>query len=325
MKKTPRAFTLVELLVVIAIIAVLIGLLLPALAKAQAQAKSVKDMTQLKGIYTAWLTAANELERNRLPTPGYANRLAFNGVQVPGQGNEDVTRNNTKNLYSLCLARNMFNTEILIGPTEVNQVVREYKGVPTPSNDEPGYDFTAYKPAEDKYWDENFSAQIAGSGGAQCNTSYAHLAIIGLRKNLVWFKAFSPDGGQRGMIGNRGWQITSENALLPGIVFSKSPTLRLHQDDKNWEGNIVYTDGHGTMAEGPFGETQYRCGQSELKKDILHFCEWGNDGIGCYSSSGPGAGPGTPNGATSGDTWLGIFPNNVTATAMIPAFDALLP
>ena len=320
MKKTPRAFTLVELLVVIAIIAVLIGLLLPALAKAQAQAKSVKDMTQLKGIYQAWLTAANELERNRLPTPGYANRLAFNGVQVPGQGNEDVTRNNSKNLYSLCLARNMFNTDILIGPTEVNAVVTEYTGT-----NGTGYDFSQYNPAQDKYWDEGFSAQITGTGGAVCNTSYAHLAIIGLRKQLVWFKAFAPDGGQRGMIANRGWQIQSESNPVSGDAFTRSPTLRLHLDEKNWEGNIVYTDGHGTMAEGPFGETQYRCGNSELKKDILHFCEWGNDGVGCYASSGPGAGAGTPNGATSGDTWLGIFPNNVTATAMIPAFDALLP
>lgn len=112
---------------------------------------------------------------------------------------------------------------------------------------------------------------------------------------------------------------------MNGDAYTKSPTLLLHGPPNRWFGNIVYIDGHAELEADSRGDSTFTCGNAPIQVELMHFCEWGNDGVGCFSLSGPGAGPGTPNGATSGDTWLGIFPNNVTATAMIPAFDFLLP
>ena len=176
-----KGFTLIELLVVIAIIALLIGLLLPALAKAQRNARSLKDKAQIKQIHQAMLVSAND-NNDVLPTPGLINRdvnpYAPEGTdpQTPGVGPEMLTENTTANLYSCMIAQEYFNGDLLIGPTEANPVVEEYAN----------YNYQAYLPSEDSYWDRNFKALLGSVNAGDCNTSYSHMALIGQRKKVKW-------------------------------------------------------------------------------------------------------------------------------------------
>jgi prepilin-type N-terminal cleavage/methylation domain-containing protein len=297
-----RAFTLIELLVVIAIIALLIGLLLPALAKAQSSARSLKDSTQIAQIQKTFIIFSNDAG-GVYPTPGLVDRLplAVSGNQnqdVPGQGLEDYAANNTANLYSLMIAREFFNTDIVIGPTEVNPIVEEKKV----------YDYSAYNPANDQYWDPTFVADIhKAPGQGLCNTSFAHQATCGERKKTFWRNTQSSN---RSIMGTRGTQ----NGAQTGDQYTKSPTLLLHGAKKEWQGNVCFADNHVVTGLKTFypDSVSFECGSVQLTKDNIY-----NNEFTCYGSS-------FLQKAKAGDNWLVFVIGQPTADSCAGAWDALL-
>ncbi len=225
-----KGFTLIELLVVIAIIALLVGLLLPALAKAQRNAKSMKDSSQIKEIHQAFLNFATE-HKGKLPTPGLINRKADPYLgHIPEAGPQNYSENRTAYLYSSMIALEFFNTDILIGPTEINPVVVE----------DDDYDYSRYEPGNDEYWDRTFLAQIYGTpeNDDECNTSYAHMAICGDRRNVKWRDSQAPGDP---VVGTRG----TKEGVGPGEDdYDLSPTLLLHGGRRQWVGNVCFNDNH---------------------------------------------------------------------------------
>lgn len=278
--RRPRGFTLVELLVVIAIIGILIGLLLPALQNAQTAAKSAADATQVGEIAKAFISSGTADARGRFQTPGLKKRLPLPGIgNVPGQGEEDISQNNTRSLYSCMIADNYLPTSILVGPTEVNAVVVQ----------DTDYDFAVVNPSGGVFWDSTHEDKInypAGSG--ECNTSYAHLVLCGERKRNSWKQP--TNSRPKPIISTRG----TKNGEFSGDEYTKSPTLQLHGSDDTWSGNLAFNDGSTQKATSFYPEgVDYECGNYSLTKDNIFAKEYD---CGC---------PGN-NSTRAGDTWLGI-------------------
>ncbi len=271
--KINRAFTLIELLVVMAIIALLLGILLPALAKARATARQVKCSTQLQQIHKGLLVQSIENPGNDFLRPGEVNRQAVGGVQIKGRGAEDEVKNSHANLWSACVALNMFTPQVLVSPSEVSGNV----AVAT------NYNVNGYQPSQDRYWDGD-TAQGVGTVAAtrsvttdlaaKCSTSYAcNLLLPGTERRS---KEWRNSGNSRfAVLGNRCGAITTANGAQS--VSPTSKTLEIHGGPKTWEGNICYNDNHVKFENTfvPEGTANVNFGGNSAILDILFSSESG--------------------------------------------------
>jgi len=247
-----KGFTLIELLVVMGIIALLLAILLPALSRARATTKRVKDSTQIQQVHKGLLTLSRD-SNGIFPTAGLADRLPVNGVNIPGKGVEDQTQNSHANMYSYCIMQHAFSTDVLVSPAEVSTNVLAMAN----------YNFDQYSPiTNDQYWDPNFQTNLAT--GQLCNTSYGTLHPLGTRKAKQWRDTLD---SKFVVLANRG----VINGSYAANDYNNSKTLQIHGGDKEWEGNIGFNDNHVTFDKKfqPDGVAQFTLGSTTVEDNIF--------------------------------------------------------
>jgi prepilin-type N-terminal cleavage/methylation domain-containing protein len=230
-----RGFTLIELLVVMGIIALLLAILLPALGKARATAKRVKDSTQVQQVHKGFITLSTDYG-GIYPTPGLIDRVG----NIPGKGAEDLLMNDHGKMYSACIMQHAFDTNVLVSPAEVSTAVLAMAN----------YNFDSYNvtAANDQYWDPNFKSDLT----AISNVSYGTLHLAGTRKAKEWKASYNP---RFVVVGNRG----VKDGSLAQQDYNNSKTLGIHGGDKQWEGNECFNDNHVVFVNNfqPDGITQF--------------------------------------------------------------------
>ncbi len=233
-----RAFTLIELLVVITIIAILMGILLPALSRAQENARMQTDKNVLRQIHSGWTAYAGS-NKGAYPIPAFIDREPIdtgggNFMQVAGQGTPEWGFNHGSAVCSISVMQNLFTPNELVSPSDPSPNVFVYES----------YRFDDYNPnpsqadEDDIHWDTYLYSDFA-LDGEQSHTSYFQMPLVGKRVDKEWSERSRSRGPDFAVVGTRGPELNG--AMHDDDKLNDAYGFYGH--DNEWVGLICYNSG----------------------------------------------------------------------------------
>lgn len=273
------------------------GGLLPALAKARANARQMKCSVQVRGVGQALMIWAG----NNESVYPMASRFDLKDETVKEAGRAKDT---TANIMSMMCYNAMITPEIMVCPDEQNDRVGACQN----------YEYTnprkAVKP-ERALWDPALSADFVNGKG---HISYAMLQTSGAfvkdkdgrtsptGRLTMWSDTFS---SSEAAVGDRGAEVesaTGDAAIAVKLKNPASTTLKIHGPADSWEGNVFFNDNHvsflTSMSPGQNDRT-YTTAAGKKRGDVLHFDEQDDAGkvntfLGIFTKAGTEPGDFTP-------------------------------
>jgi hypothetical protein len=186
--------------------------------------RRIRDARYAKQIHKAMILYSRDAN-GVYPRPGLIDRLPVTinrrTEDIPGRGAEDVALNTTANLFSAMIAQNYFTCEMAVSPVDRNPKAAVFEG----------YDFDAYDPIRDAYWDDRFAADLETGS----NVSYAHMPMFGGRAKAQWRETT-----------DRTWPILGNRGPLAGEPDWRSYTCGPHG---SWAGHVVFQDNRVALLE----------------------------------------------------------------------------
>jgi hypothetical protein len=263
----PCAFTLVELPVTAAAVVAAGSALLCVASAHRGDSHRARDARQATQVHRAMLGWSSQRGDASLPLPGLIRRNATTNGHRFELGTERMNLNNSANLYSALLADVLLDPDDLVSPVETNPIVQAMTG----------YNHLSYAPTavDPTFWDPAFLTNIFrvpdGQPSSVSHASYAHLALVGGRKQRLWRP--SADATVP-LISNRGTYRGQES----GINYARSFTLLFHPPFDAWSGHVVYGDNHVALESSfaPVGRAS-SCGGGAVDNIFRRDCALGAD------------------------------------------------